>query len=216
MKKILIVDDDAEFRSHLIAILDDSGYQTGTAASAKEACAQLRAQEFDVVLLDYMMPKQTGIDAIAEIKRLRPKIKVVMITAFASAEKAIDAIRKGASDYISKPFKIEDIHTTIRRVLEEAKFEAFVDKLDFDHALHSLVNPIRRHIIKLLHAREKMRLMEITRELGIDDHTKVVFHMKLLREAGIIERDNEKFYSLTKEGMKSIDCLRTLEAHLLT
>ena len=211
MKKILIVDDDAEFRSHLIEVLNDSGYLTGSAASAKEACAQLRALEFDIVLLDYLMPKQTGIDAIAEVKRLRPKIKVVMITAFASVEKAVDAIKKGASDYISKPFKIEDLLTTIRRVLEEAKFEACLNKLDFDHTLNSLVNPIRRHILKLLHAREKMRLMEIARELGIDDHTKVVFHMKLLREAGIIERDNEKFYSLTKEGMKSIDCLRMLE-----
>ena len=216
MKKILIVDDDAEFRSHLIEVLNDSGYLTGSAASAKEACAQLRALEFDIVLLDYLMPKQTGIDALAELKRLRPKIKVVMITAFASVEKAVDAIKKGASDYISKPFKIEDLLTTIRRVLEEAKFEAFLNKLDFDHALHSLVNPIRRNILKLLHTREKMRLMEITRELGIDDHTKVVFHMKLLREARIIERDNEKFYSLTNEGMKSIDCLRTLETDLLT
>jgi len=102
-----------------------------------------------------MMPKETGIDALTEIKRLRPKIKVVMITAFASVEKAVDAIKKGASDYISKPFKIEDLLTTIRRVLEEAKFEACLNKLDIDHALHSLVNPIRRNILKLLHARDK-------------------------------------------------------------
>ncbi len=215
MNKILIVDDDAEFRSHLIEILNESGYLTESAASAKEAFKHLRAQEFDVVLLDYMMPKQTGIDAIAEIKRLRPKTKVVMITAFASVEKAIDAIRKGGSDYISKPFKIEDLLTTIRRVLEEAKFEAFLNKLDSDHPLHSLINPIRRNILKLLQSREKMRLMEIAQELGIADHTKVVFHMKLLREAGLIERDSEKFYCLTKEGMKSIDCLRALETNFV-
>ena len=59
-----------------------------------------------------------------------------------------------------------------------------------------------------------MRLMEITRELGIDDHTKVIFHLKLLKEAGIVQQDKEKSYSLAKEGTKTIDCLRMLENYL--
>ena len=117
MKKILIVDDDGEFRNHLIGVLKEEGYQTESAASAKEAYALLKAVEFDIVLLDYLMPKQSGADALYEIKRLRPRIKIIMITAFASIEHAIDAIKRGATDYISKPFKIDYLLLTLRRVL---------------------------------------------------------------------------------------------------
>jgi DNA-binding response OmpR family regulator len=185
-----------------------------SAASAQEALAMSEAGEFNIILLDFIMPKMNGMDALLALRGLQPRAKVIMITAFATVENAVDAIKKGASDYISKPFKIEAILTTIRRVLEEAKFEMCVNGLDFDRTFSSLANPIRRNIIKLLHARGSMRLMEMTRELEIDDHTKVVFHLKFLREVGIIEQDNEKSYTITKEGTKTIDCLRVLENHL--
>lgn len=214
MKKILIVDDDAEFRLNLTEVLTGAGYQTGSAASAQEAIARSEAEEFDIVLIDFMMPKMNGIDSLLTLRRLRPNTKVIMITAFATVENAVDAIRKGASDYIAKPFKIEALLTTIRRVLEEARFEVCVNNMDLDRTLGSLANPIRRKIIKLLHARENMRLMEITRQLGIDDHTKVIFHLKLLKEAGIVQQGQEKSYSLTKEGTKTIECLRMLESYL--
>ena len=214
MKKILIVDDDAEFRLNLTEVLTGAGYQTESAASVQEAIARSEAEAFDIILLDFMMPKMNGIDSLLTLRRVRPKTKVIMITAFATVENAVDAIKKGASDYISKPFKIEALLTTIRRVLEEARFEVCVNNLDLDRTLSSLANPIRRNIIKLLHARENMRLMEITRELGIDDHTKVIFHLKLLKEAGIVQQDKEKSYSLAKEGTKTIDCLRMLENYL--
>lgn len=216
MKKILIVDDDAEFRSNLSEVLTEAGYQAESAASAQEAIARGEAEGFDVILLDYLMPKMNGIDALLALRRVRPKAKVIMITAFATIENAVDAMKKGASDYIAKPFKIEALLTTIRRALEEAKFEACLGKPDLESTLSSLANPIRRNIIKLLHTREKMRFMEITRELGIDDHTKVAFHLKLLKEAGIIDQDREKAYSLAKEGTKTIESLRMLENYLLS
>jgi DNA-binding NtrC family response regulator len=214
MKKILIVDDDAEFRLNLTEVLTGAGYQPESAATAQEAIARIKTAEFDIILLDFMMPKMNGIDSLLTLKRVQPKAKVIMITAFATVENAVDAMKRGASDYISKPFKIEALLTTIRRVLEEAKFEACVNTLDFDRTLSSLANPIRRNMIKLLHLKGNMRLMEITRELGIDDHTKAVFHLKLLKEAGIIEQDKEKYYSLAREGAKTVDCLRMLENNL--
>lgn len=214
MKKILIVDDDVEFRRHLVEILNKEGYQIECASSATEACALLSLEEFDIVLLDYMMPKKSGIDALGEIRRLRPKIKVIMITAFASIENAIDAMKRGASDYISKPFKIDHLFITIKRVLEEAKFDEGMKKLDIDHTLSTLANPIRRNILKLLRGREDTRLMEITRELGIEDHTKVVFHLKMLKEAGLIDQNKGKAYFLSKEGVRMIECLNTLERFL--
>jgi DNA-binding response OmpR family regulator len=214
MKKILIVDDDAEFRSYLIEILKEAGYHIECASSATEACTLLSLEEFDIVLLDYMMPKKSGIDALGEIRRLRPKVKVIMITAFASIENAIDAMKRGASDYISKPFKVDHLLITIKLAIEEAKFDEGMKKLNLDHTLSTLASPIRRNILKLLRGREDTRLMKITRELGIEDHTKVIFHLKMLKEAGLIDQNSGKAYFLSKEGMRMIECLNTLERFL--
>ncbi|MBW6487224.1 MAG: response regulator [Syntrophobacterales bacterium] len=214
MKKILIVDDDAEFRDNLTEALTEEGYQARSAASVQEAVERSETAAFDIILLDFMMPKISGLEALFTLRRVQPKAKVIMITAFSTVENAVEAIKKGASDYISKPFKIETLLTTIRRVLEEAKFELCLANPDLDRTLSSLANPIRRNIVKLLHVRGNMQLMEITRELKIDDHTKVVFHLKLLKEAGIIEQNNKKSYSLAPDGTKAIECLRMLEDSL--
>lgn len=214
MKKILIVDDDSELRATISEILKGKGYFIEEASSGKEAVAKTTNEKFNIALLDLMMPGMNGIEALSEIRKTSPKTKVIMITAFATIENAVDAIKKGAYDYISKPFKIEELLFTVRRALEEARFEAGIKKLDLDYTLSSLANYIRRNIIKLLSTGKAMRLMEITKELGIDDHTKVVFHLKILRESGIIEQDKDKRYLLTKEGEKTVDGLKILESHI--
>ncbi|OGW57743.1 MAG: hypothetical protein A2Z09_06985 [Nitrospirae bacterium RBG_16_43_8] len=214
MKKVLIVDDDVELRSTLSEILKGAGYYIDEAPSGKEAIEKITAKDFDIAFLDLMMPKMSGIDVLKAIKKIKPKIRVIMITAFATVENAVDAIKKGASDYISKPFRIDDLLTTIRRVIEEGRFEESITKLNLDYTLSSLANPIRRNIIRLLHARKSMRLMELVRELAIEDHTKVVFHLKVLKESGIIEQDKDKSYSLTEEGERILSGLKILENYL--
>lgn len=214
MKKVLIVDDDAEFRKHLTEVLEEAGYQTTCAASALEAYDKLGFEKFDIGLVDFMMPKKSGIDALFDMKRLQPKIKLIMITAFASIDNAVEAIKRGASDYIAKPFKIETLLLSIRRVLEEARFEEGIKILDIDRTLSTLASPIRRNILKLMREREKIHFMEITRDLGIEDHTKVFFHLKVLKAAGIIDQGNGRAYFLSKEGMRMIECLKMLEQYL--
>lgn len=214
MKKILIVDDDAELRGNLSDILRGAGYCTDEAASGCEALEKIASEEYDIVLLDMIMPNRDGIDILTEMKKIRPRTRVIMITAFATVENAVAAIKKGASDYISKPFKIKELITTIKRVIEETRFETGIKKLNIEFTLSSLSNPIRRNIIHLLNSRSNMRLMEITRELDMSDHTKVIFHLKLLKEAGIIEQGNEKAYLLTKEGERAIDLLKFLENYV--
>jgi len=215
MNNILIVDDDPELRANLKAILQDEGYTTEEAASGIEAIEKASSEQFTIILLDLMMPGMDGIETLAEIRRISPKTKVIMITAFATVENAVNAIKKGASDYITKPFRIEELLAIIRRAIEESRFDEDIKKLDMDFTLSSLSNPIRRNIIHLLIARQSMRLMEITRELKIEDHTKVVFHLKMLRETGIIAQGQDKSYTITKEGKKTVDCLKILEEHLL-
>ncbi|MGE5807582.1 MAG: ArsR family transcriptional regulator, partial [Nitrospirota bacterium] len=67
--------------------------------------------------------------------------------------------------------------------------------------------------MRLLTQRNSMRLMELVRELGIEDHTKVIFHLKILREAGMVQQDRDKSYSLMQEGVKALDCLNVLEKY---
>ena len=213
MKKILIVDDDAELSGNLTEILEDAGYQTDMAASGNEALEKV-TDGFDVVMLDMIMPGMSGLEVISELKKLVPATKIIMITAFATVDNAVQAIKLGANDYISKPFLIDDLLVTVKKVLEEASFDVSNGKLDMDFALSSLSNPIRRQIIHFLDARNKMRLMELTRELEIADHTKVIFHLKTLKEANIIDQGSDKSYFLTPEGYRVLGCLNILETHL--
>jgi DNA-binding NtrC family response regulator len=211
-KKILIIDDDEELRDNLVEILTDSGYYTETACNGAEALQKITSG-FDVVLLDYMMPGMNGLEVLAELNKISPA-KVIMITAFATTDNAVSATKSGASDYVSKPFMIDNLLVTIKRVLEEARFEKNLLKFDMDFTLSSLTNPIRRNIIRLLHTHGKMRLMEFTRELGISDHTKVIFHLKSLKGSHIICHSKDKSYSLSEEGSKLFDCLAILECHI--
>jgi len=213
MKKILIVDDDAELSGNLTEILEDAGYQTDMAANGNEALEKI-TDGFDVVMLDMIMPGMSGLEVITELKKLVPATKIIMITAFATVDNAVQAIKLGANDYISKPFLIDDLLVTIKKVLEEASFDVSNGKLDMDFALSSLSNPIRRQIIHFLDTRKKMRLMELTRELEIADHTKVIFHLKTLKEANIIDQGSDKSYFLTPEGHRVLGCLHILKTHL--
>ncbi len=214
MKRILVVDDDNELRAHLVDILKGAGYHIDEASSGSEAVMKAAPGAYDVILLDMIMPNGGGADALVEIRKVAPRSKVIMITAFATVENAVDAMKRGAYDYISKPFKINELLTTVRRVLEEARVQECGGSKDLDAVLSALSNPIRTQIIRLIVSRKAMRLMELARELSIEDHTKVLFHLKILREAGIIGQDREKSYVLTGEGDKAAQCLKMIDKHL--
>ncbi|WP_457552658.1 response regulator [Desulfobacula sp.] len=214
MNKILIVDDDCEYRENLKEILDTAGYSNDMAVSAKDAMEKLQAQHFDVILLDFMMPDVDGINALGEFKRISPNSKIIMITAFASIENAVTAIKKGASEYISKPFKIQALILMINQIIEELRFEGDIKKLKLEGTLSCLANSIRREIMRLFQTNKKIRLMETARKLDIEDHTKLLFHLKTLKEAKIIKQDKKRTYLLTNEGKKVLECLHILDNYL--
>jgi DNA-binding NtrC family response regulator len=214
MKKVLIVDDEKEFRTYLSEALAGAGYETQAAASGREAVDLASDGDFDVVLLDLIMPKMSGSDVLVELRRVSPRSRVIMITAFASIENAVDAIRRGAIDYLSKPFKIDELLVRIKRALEEARVDLSAEKGDLDVILDSLSNPIRRTVLQLIAQRNTMRLMELVRELKVSDHTKVLFHLRMLKEARMIEQGADKSYSLAREGTKALECLKVLEKYL--
>ncbi len=212
-RQILVVDDDLDLRENLVEILNAEGYGVQATENASEALEKLRQTDFEVVILDFMMPGMNGIEALYEMKKIAPKAKVIMITAFATIENAVNAIKRGASEFITKPFKIEELLILIKQVLEELRFEDGVKKLEMEDTLSSLSNSIRRQIIRILHSNKEMRLMQIVRELEVKDHTKVIFHLKTLRESKIIDQTAEKSYILTQEGQKIMECLILLEKY---
>jgi DNA-binding NtrC family response regulator len=219
--KILIVDDDLQICKGLSEILDGEGYDTSYLQSGKEAIERIAKEDFDVVLVDLVMPGVDGMDVLAWVMREKPKIKVIMITAFATVENAVEAVKKGASDYIPKPFKSNEVETSIKRVLEEARFNEIREKgvktvplelsEDMQHILDTLANPIRRDVIELLSKSEKSSFTEIKEGLNIDDPTKLSFHLRKLKSAGILEQDSKRIYVLSERGRKAVEVLGQLE-----
>jgi len=122
--KILVVDDEKSLRDFLGIILKKEGYAVTTAGDGEEAGRLLRKEMFDLVLTDVKMPKVGGLEVLKMVKETSPDTIVLMITAFASTETAIEAMKEGAYDYLSKPFQIEEVKLIIRNALEKKRLRA--------------------------------------------------------------------------------------------
>ncbi|MEW5745192.1 MAG: sigma-54 dependent transcriptional regulator [Nitrospirota bacterium] len=119
--KILIVDDEQDICKALAFLLRREEYEVVTAASGEEAVERIAGESFDVILTDLKMGKVDGMAVLEKARELAPDTPVLIMTAFASIESAVEAMRKGAADYIVKPFHNEEIRLTIRRVLEQKR-----------------------------------------------------------------------------------------------
>jgi two-component system response regulator PilR (NtrC family) len=116
---ILVVDDEEIMREILEALLAREGYRVRLAATAGEGLDLLRSTPFDAVILDVMLPDIDGITALDEIRKIDEDLPVLMITAFASVENAISAMKRGAYDYITKPFKNDEVLVVLRNALSQ-------------------------------------------------------------------------------------------------
>ena len=117
--RILVVDDELSMREFLSILLEREGYQVDVAGCAEDALRQMETALFDLVLSDVQMPGLGGIELLSRIKQVSPETAVLMITAFSAAEQAVEAMKLGAYDYISKPFKIEEIKQLVKNALEK-------------------------------------------------------------------------------------------------
>ena len=214
MKRILVVEDDTIQRKALSHALRSHTFDVQEAASGEDSLDMIQASEFDLVLLDEVMPNMSGMETLTEIKKLKAKSCVIMITDFPTIDDAVAAIKKGASNYLTKPLQINKLIVSIRRALEEFTSENFTLADDLDVTFGSLSHQIRRNIMSLLRQHDKMHLMEMVRSLGIDDHTKVIFHTKTLKESGLIRQEKDKSYLLTKDGERVMKCLTSIN-HLI-
>jgi two-component system response regulator PilR (NtrC family) len=117
MAKILVVDDDQGIREFLEIMLSREGYRVSVTGDAGKALVRCRKETFDLIITDLKMPKMDGIGFLKEVKNISPETMVILITAFASGETAVTAMKEGAYDYIEKDFAIDDLTRIIRNAL---------------------------------------------------------------------------------------------------
>ena len=132
---VLVVDDELEMRTLLQDVLQDEGLRVTVAANGSEALKQLGEEHYAVVLTDLRMQEMQGIDLLREIKRTYPDINVIVMTAFGSVDTAIEAMKEGAYDYLTKPVKNEELLRVANRAVREA-------------ALRREVTLLRREVLK--------------------------------------------------------------------
>jgi NtrC-family two-component system response regulator AlgB len=162
MSKLLIVDDEKNIRLSLVRFFESLGHQVREAESGAQATALLTESRFDLVLTDFRMVEMNGLELLKEVKRISPDSLVILMTAYATVENAVAAMKAGAYDYLTKPFTLEQIQLIVERAIHlqglQAENRALRDAMDE---------------LPLLESRSAamVRLMETARQAAASDAT---------------------------------------------
>ncbi len=127
--RILVVEDDASMGFFLCEAMNKEGYRAFLVPNGEEALSRLNREDFELVILDLKLPRMSGMDVLTNMKRTHPDITVIMVTAHGSRSVALEAISKGAYDYFSKPFDVNEMRTVVRRALEKTRLQHEVREL---------------------------------------------------------------------------------------
>jgi DNA-binding response OmpR family regulator len=122
-RAVLIIDDEKNIRLTLSHALEPLGVEVDTADSGEEGLSKVKAREFGLILLDLKMPGMDGLEVLRRLRVVRPDILVIIMTAYGTIESAVEAIRMGASDFIQKPFSLEEIRGLATQVLDREKID---------------------------------------------------------------------------------------------
>ena len=150
MKKVLIVDDEFLIRFTLEEGLKDRGYETQSAETVKDALEKMKTFHPQVILLDNRLQDSLGIDEISTFRSADEEVQVILMTAYGSVAQAVEATKRGAYDYILKPFDIDDIELAVKRSVEQARSRESLEYLKGETqeflGISDAVGQIRRHI----------------------------------------------------------------------
>jgi two-component system KDP operon response regulator KdpE len=165
---VLVVDDEMSIRRALHTTLNKLGFKTVEAARGEEALSLVRANSFDAVLLDINMPGMSGIDTCKNMRRLSPRIPILMLTVRDSEDDKVEALDAGADDYVTKPFQLRELTARIRAAMRWAKASVAEDEEEVLvlHVGDIELDPVRRTVKKahrLVHLTPKE--FELTHQL---------------------------------------------------
>jgi DNA-binding NarL/FixJ family response regulator len=181
MQKILIVDDEDAFRAIVKEILIDKEFSAAEASNGLNAIEIFKNNPFDAVLLDLRMPGMDGIETLQELKKIDSHVPIIILTAFGDIPTAVEAVKQGAYDFITKPPEFDELVTTIKRAVEmrRPKMEAMKRKTP-------VLSNREKEVLKWL--KEGKRSWDISRILQISRNT-VNFHIKnLFKKLNVVNR----------------------------
>ena len=122
--KILIAEDEEITLKHLSYALQNEGYSVAGVKNGIDALEKIKKEDFDILLADIKMPNMDGLTLLSEVKNKYPNIEVIIITGFGSIESAVDAMKRGAADYITKPFNLDELNLKIKKIQEKKRLES--------------------------------------------------------------------------------------------
>lgn len=138
--RILVVDNEPRIREACKMVLEECAYEVNLASNGIEALECIQAEHYDIILLDLMMPEMSGFDVLAKVKSLDPGTVVIVITGYATLEHSVDAMKKGAFDFIPKPFTPGHLRVTVAKAIDYTR--ALWDIADTRSRLRTMVNHI--------------------------------------------------------------------------
>jgi two-component system, NtrC family, response regulator AlgB len=157
MTRLLIVDDEKNIRANLATFFEGRGYQISTAESGQEALGRIAQKDaFDLVLTDYRMAEMNGYELLKHIRQRDPNALVVLMTAYATVESAVAAIKAGAYDYLTKPFSLDQVEHAVERALETRRLRSEVQGLRDTLEERPFLNSRSPVMQRLLHDAERV------------------------------------------------------------
>jgi DNA-binding NtrC family response regulator len=166
--RILIVDDEESMREFLTAVLSKEGYSVQAVESGKEALEVLGTDTFALLISDLRMPEMSGLELVALARKRHPQLSVVVITAFASLESAIEALRLGASDYIMKPFQVDEILLVVAKAFEQR------DLRRENQTLREQLGQKAENLNIIAESPQMQKILEVVKRVGPSDATVLI------------------------------------------
>ncbi len=163
--RILIVDDEQHVRQLIEKVLEKEGYEILTACNGEEGLEIFQNNNIDLIISDIKMPKMSGIEFLHKVKEQEPGVGFILITAFATMETAIDAIKSGAQDYVTKPFDIKEILNAVKKILCSSEHES-------NSTVYRLGNPEETKTSSNSPAMQQV--LQLARRVSVSDSTVLI------------------------------------------
>jgi DNA-binding NarL/FixJ family response regulator len=193
MIRMLIIDDDEIVRRGLKAVFSDalSELETGEAENSREALELIRTQEWDIVLLDLNIPGRDGLEVLSEIKRLRPRTPVVVLSAYSEEQFAIRSLKLGASGYLTKGLASREILAAAKKALAGGKYvtaslaEKLADSLgnDLQATAHESLSARELQVLRMVASGRTIK--EIAAELALSEKTVGTYRRRMAKKLGL-------------------------------